>query len=276
MDVLTFGSLLYWMIGLAPFASNFFIFIGILFTFNVAMNTMLGIFASVLATKAGVQSVSAFILFISVLFGGFIVAPSDIPGYYAWLYWWNPFAWAYRALVINEFASAAPQWNQVYNVTWENSEGEPGGAYRVGNLVLYAYGFKNEHGDPFGQQWIAYCFAYLVPFILLCVVLTGVGLKYVRIEGRPSNVPTVEIDSLEESQEEGESDDFDVPFTPVDLTFENISYEVKSSTGGGSLKLLNSITGVLKSGRMCALMGSSGAGKTTLMVSEFCGKFKLR
>jgi hypothetical protein len=92
------------MIGLIPTASSYFIFIAILFTFNLSMNSMFGIFASILSNKAGVQGAASIILFISTLFGGFIVAPSVIPDYYSWIYWWNPFAWAYRALVVNAFA----------------------------------------------------------------------------------------------------------------------------------------------------------------------------
>ena len=57
----------------------------------------------------------------------------------------------------------------------------------------------------------------------------------------------------------------DTPFVPVDLSFDNLCYDVKASTGGETLRLLNNVSGVFSGGRMCALMGESGAGKTTLM-----------
>jgi len=68
-------------------------------------------------------------------------------------------------------------------------------------------------------------------------------------------------------EEEGAKEEFNFPFIPVDLTFEDICYEVKASTGDGTLQLLNNVCGVLRGGRMCALMGSSGAGA--------CGKGRI-
>ena len=47
------------------------------------------------------------------------------------------------------------------------------------------------------------------------------------------------------------------------FTFRDIEYTV--SYGDGQRKLLNKVTGYVKSGSMVALMGSSGAGKTTLL-----------
>jgi ABC-type multidrug transport system ATPase subunit len=44
-----------------------------------------------------------------------------------------------------------------------------------------------------------------------------------------------------------------------------VCYDVKASTSNEDLRLLHNINGFFKAGRMCALMGESGAGKTTLM-----------
>lgn len=255
LDVATFGTFLYWMIGLTPKASYFFIFLAILFIFNLSLNTMFGFFAAVLPDKAGVQGVASIILFLSTLFGGFIVAPSVIPNYYSWLYWWNPFAWAYRSVIVNNFRSYT-------NSTYINAPhmGVPAGNYTEGELILWGWGFRTPDNLPFGDSWVAYGFAYLVPYTLLCALLIGIGLKYVRIDGRRSKTEAVVEDSNVD-----DSDSFDVPFTPVNLTFDHICYEVPASTGSSTLKLLNNVTGMLKSGRMCALMGSSGAGKTTLI-----------
>ena len=106
MDVLIFGSIIYWMVGFVAKATNFFIFIAVLFVFSIVMNQMLSIFAAVSKTKTAVQGLSACVLLFLVLFSGFIVNPDVIPSYYVWIYWWNPLAWTYRALVINQFQSS--------------------------------------------------------------------------------------------------------------------------------------------------------------------------
>ncbi len=141
------------------------------------------------------------------------------------------------------------------NVGLNNNKTTVTGYFTQGQIVLWSWGFTNPDGLPFDEAWIGYGFAYLVPYALLCTLLIGVGLKFVRIEIRQS---TVDKD-VEDDGNDFQAESLNVPFTPVDLVFENICYEVPTSTGGGSLKLLNDVTGVLKSGRMCALMGSSGA-----------------
>lgn len=53
-------------------------------------------------------------------------------------------------------------------------------------------------------------------------------------------------------------------FEPVTLTFRDIEYDIQISRGNWR-KLLQGISGVAKPGIITALMGASGAGKTTLM-----------
>lgn len=253
MDCVIFGSILYWMVRLEESAKNFFIFLAILIVFNIVMNQMLSVFAAISPTKGVLQGCSAFILLLLILFCGFIVNPDVIPNYYLWLYWWNPLAWAYRSLVVNEFQSPS------YDVNITGTD------FNEGEQVLFSEGFRHK-GEPFGREWIGYGFAYLVPYILVCITLTGLGLKMVRVEGGKPGAEPEKVPLDENKHADGDADsNFDLPFTRVDLSFENICYEVKSSVGNNRLKLLNNINGVFGSGHMCALMGSSGAGKTTLM-----------
>ena len=136
-------------------------------------------------------------------------------------------AWALQGLVSNEFTSDK---------------------YEDGDLFLLSRGFQT------GREWVVYTFCYMIPFTIVMSAMLGVVLKYVRIEPeRPHmNKKNISIDhaALDASQR-----DFNLPFTPVDLTFSNLVYEVKASTGNETLRLLNEVSGVFKAGRLCALMG---------------------
>jgi ABC-type multidrug transport system ATPase subunit len=60
-------------------------------------------------------------------------------------------------------------------------------------------------------------------------------------------------------------DEGDLPFQPANITFTDVSYSVKSSISNDTIELLKGVDGYFVAGKMTALMGSSGAGKTTLM-----------
>jgi hypothetical protein len=47
-----------------------------------------------------------------------------------------------------------------------------------------------------------------------------------------------------------------IPFKPVTLSFEDVSYNVTASKGGTTLRILNHVDGIFAPGKMCALIGS--------------------
>ena len=247
MDCFTFGTILYFMVGLAPTGANYFIFMAVIFTFSVLMNEYLFFFTTISRTKDLVQVVSACLVFFFILFSGFIIAPNVVPNYYSWIYWYNPMAWAYRALIVNEYRS------DYY------SEIE-------GDFILRFTGFVDANDQPFDQVWVAYSFAYMIGHILFTILLSAFGLTYIRISAESGTNSDSEDDVLELTNgTTGETSEVQISFKPVTLTFEDICYDVTASTSNEELRLLHNVSGAFKSGRMCALMGSSGAGKTTLM-----------
>lgn len=237
-----FGTIIYWMVGLTASVTNYFIYIAILFCFSCVMNQMLSIFGAIARSKSEVQAASACVLLFLVLFSGFIVNPDVIPVYYIWIYWWNPLAWTYRALLINEFQS--PEYDVV-----ADSAGRT-----IGELVLLAQGFKETNGDAMGLAWIVLNFAYLVPFFIGCVILTTLGLAFVHAEQHDYASHGTTVAASEEEEEETER--INVPVKPINLTFTGVCYDVQASTGSKTIRLLHDINGVFTSKKMIALMGS--------------------
>lgn len=146
-------------------------------------------------------------------------------------------------------------------------------------------GFVDGNGMPFGQDWIAYSFAYMVPCWTVCTIISGLFLKFVRVEGvSNNNMTSMDDPKVGERKTNGHSTngepskdgmnrrdsntstEMTIPFKPVTLSFHNICYDVVASKGKSTLRLLHNVDGVFESGKMIALMGSSGSGKTTLLV----------
>ena len=223
LDVMLFGTFIYWMVGFVATAKGFVIYLVLFFSFNFTMGQLFGLLTTIAPSKSVVQAGGSFILFLNVLFCGYIVSPTAIPDYYIWIYWMIPLSWVYRALLLNEFG--------------DDEE------------ILATYGFLYK-GEPFTSEWIAYCFAYLALFLVVCMGSAAVCLHYLRLETKRSKVPF----TPEPEREDGKQlSPCDATFIPVNMSFMNLSYEVQQSTGSEHLKLLNNVSGVFSAGRMCAL-----------------------
>lgn len=245
MEIIAFGLPFYFIAGLAYEAKAFFIYLAILIAYKFALKMLYGVLAQVLPKKANVQGIGTFFYLLLTLTSGFIVYPTTIPNYWKWLFWINPMSWAQQGMASNQFLSSKyKQYSCVMN----------GNVVTLGEVAL-----QSPRGWQSDRDWIGYSFAFLLPYIVVFGAITWLALKYVRIEPTRQHVE-VDIGKLKEKTSEVQ-----VPFIPVDLSFENLCYEVTASTSKEKLRLLNEVSGVFKAGRMCALMGSSGAGKTTLM-----------
>ena len=197
-----------------------------------------GVLAQTLPKKANIQGFGTLIYLLLTLTSGFIVYPSAIPNYWKWLFWANPMAWAQQGMASNQFLSSK---FSAYSCEVE------GFTFTLGQAALVSRGWHEEQG------WIGYSFAFLVPYTLMFGIVTWQALKYIRVEpDRPTIDGKVNIGSIKKTEE------FSIPFTPADVVFDNLVYEVTASTSKDKIRLLNEVSGVFRAGRMCALMGSSG------------------
>lgn len=183
-----------------------------------------------------------------VLFSGFTVQPDVIPDYYIWLYYVNFVAWALRGLVVNEFDSG--KYDSIV----------PGTNYTEGQMALIRFGFTDGDGEPYTRVWAWYGLLFAIGSALVAVLATTYFLKNLRFATGQSLVTDMGDDEMEEPEEHVQ-----IPFPRVTLTFEDVHYFVQSSITKEQLELLKGVDGVIEAGKMTALMGSSGAGKTTLM-----------
>ncbi|XP_020575756.1 pleiotropic drug resistance protein 3-like [Phalaenopsis equestris] len=224
----------YYAIGYTPEIQRFFYHFFLLFVLHQASTSLFRSIASITRIHHKAMCSGSLAMVTSILFGGYILPQSSLPTWLQWTFWLSPTTYAEIGLSINEFR--APRWQKVSH---KNE--------MMGQQVLKSQGL-NYKG--------LFCWLSLGA---LCILTLVFNFCY-----------TIALSYLHRRMV--------IPFNPLTMTFQNVNYYIdapKEVTERGSsekrLQLLQNITGALRPGILTALMGVSGAGKTTLM-DVLCGR----
>ncbi|KAI9981232.1 hypothetical protein PInf_008931 [Phytophthora infestans] len=241
LETLMFGSIVYWMGGYVDVVDRFLVFLVTLFLCQMWFTS----FFFFLSAASPNLTIAQPVFF--MLFGGFLIAKDDIPDYLIWIYWIDPLA-----------------------------------CQTVGKYTLSVFNLETE------SAWIWYGWIFLVAGYFISVFCSYLVLEYMRFES-PENVALAQSDDADSDQTayskmpatpkeyENVVDIVDNGVTtqafannnvvPVTLAFHDLWYSVPLPGGANDeqIDLLKGVSGVALPGTMTALMGSSGAGKTTLM-----------
>ncbi|OQR89122.1 ATP-binding Cassette (ABC) Superfamily [Achlya hypogyna] len=271
-ETIVFGSILYWGSGFVAEAGAFLIYLLLLFLTTLVYASWF-FFLAMVAPNLHVSKPMAMVsVLIYVLFAGFVIFPHDIPDYFIWIYWINPLSWCMRALAINQYSADEFQHCHYKNGprNYCTSKGDV-----MGNIMLETFGLKTK------KIWILWGIAFQI-----CCYFLFMGLAYLALEYKRYDVTDHSFVPVTDAEDDGAKDnDIYVPApvtptesravtirsagtaaVPVTLAFQDLWYSVPNPTKGEpDLKLLKGINGYALPGTITALMGSSGAGKTTLM-----------
>uniref|UniRef100_H3GK60 ABC transporter domain-containing protein n=1 Tax=Phytophthora ramorum TaxID=164328 RepID=H3GK60_PHYRM len=272
-ETLLFGSIVYWMGGYVALAGRFISFLVTLFLCQMWFTSFFFFLSAASPNITIAQPVMMVSILFFVMFGGFLLRKTDIPDYFIWFYWIDAVAWSIRSLSINQYL--APKFDVcIYGgIDYCSRFGTTFGKY---SLKL--------SGLPTEEAWVYLGWLYFVVGYLVLVFAAHLVLEYKRYESPESTtVVQADLDAKEgpadakintskvvpAPQEHGDIN-IVTPRTrapPVTLAFHELWYSVPMPGGkkGEDIDLLQGVSGLAKPGTMTALMGSSGAGKTTLM-----------
>ncbi|KAL3669599.1 hypothetical protein V7S43_004984 [Phytophthora oleae] len=286
-ECVVFGSLVYWMCGFIAGASYFLFFMLAMILTNMVFCAWFFCVTAMSPNFNIAKPMSTFSIVFFIVFAGFVVPMGRIPGFLVWIYWINPIAWCLRSVAVNQYRSP------IFDVC------EYGGEDYCSqfNMTMGEYSLA-QYDVPSDKAWVWAGVAFLVFAYVFFMAFGSYVLEHKRYDATVATVAVVtsivEDAKLEDEGEKAQyalastpraaSDIFspeersgdmvvlnlheekDKMFVPVALAFKDLWYSVPSPVNRHeSIDLLKGISGYALPGTMTALMGSSGAGKTTLM-----------
>jgi len=273
-ESLVFGSLIYWLCGFVSSAEHFIIFMALLILTNLAFAAWF-FFVTAIAPDIHISKPIAMISVVGfIMFAGFVVSKEQLPVYLVWLYWLDPISWCLRAMAVNQYRSSA------FDVcVYEGVDYCADFGMNMGEYYMSLFDVPSE------KYWIVVGALFMIVAYVFFMAIGFVALEYKRYES-PEHVvlpkklaadedsyALVDTPKIKSAKRAFEDDvaildvkDREKSFIPVTIAFQDLWYSVRSpSSPNESLDLLKGISGFALPGSITALMGASGAGKTTLM-----------
>ncbi|KAG2777447.1 ABC transporter G family member 31 [Phytophthora cactorum] len=273
LETLIFGSIMYWMSGFVSTVQGFVAFELVLFLSSMVFGAWFFFLAVVCPDLNVANAIAMLSDLLFTIYSGFAITKGEIPSYLLWIYWISPLTWGIRAVAVNQYTDSSFDVCIYRDVDYCEKYDMTMGAYS-----LSSFDVQTE------RYWLWLGVFVLIAIYMVFMIMAWVVLEYWCYESAPNvtlegeNEAAVDIVHAKQGYSLVETPrsadvrvDVEEPakksqLIPVTLAFRALWYSVPDPINAkASIDLLKGISGIALPGTITALMGSSGAGKTTLM-----------
>jgi ATP-binding cassette, subfamily G (WHITE), member 2, PDR len=285
---IAFNLILYFMTGLRRTPGAFFTFFLFSFTTTLVMSNIFRFIGSLSRTQAQAMVPASIFMQALMIYTGFTIPIRDMHPWFRWINYINPIAYAFEGLMVNEFSDRE----------WRCSTFVPSGSdynnLPSGSFICSATGSITGETTVSGNSYLEINYQYsrshlwrnfgiLIGFFSFFLALLIIATEHVT--AKPSKgeilvfprgkVPAFAKEKRDEDPEAySENVQTGVEKNGTDETaaivkqtsifhWQDVCYDIKIK--GESRRILDNVDGWVKPGTLTALMGVTGAGKTSLL-----------